>query len=235
MGRLRQVHCTLKAMRNKMTACRLSAFLVGCLALFFTACVPYKPTLALEKSPHTIPASVSVQLLRDASPPDDKEDLAEGTVSQTGSMEGDLSALVTQAIVADFSATGVFRSIRKGGDHSDLILSGTIHRFYGQATIPSWLMIPGVGWAVNAFASPAQEWQGAVDLELTVTRPDGQVVGTYRGRAAYQEIAEHDSRYWSAPLYPAHARLNLAFTEAVQQIRDQILRDRDRLVASISS
>jgi hypothetical protein len=195
----------------------------------------YKPALSLEKSPHTIPASVAVLTLRDASPPDDKEDLAEGTVSQTKSLEGALATMVTQAIIADFSATGVFRSIRAGrasqkdGDHPDLILSGTIHRFYGQATIPSWLMIPGVGWAVNAFASPAQEWQGAVDLELTVTRPDGQVIGSYRGHATYQEIAEHDSRYWSAPLYPAHARLNQAFTEAVQQIRDQILRDRDRL------
>src|SRR3990167_4095440 len=129
----------------KLTTGRVSAVLVGCVALLLSACMPYKPALALEKSPHTIPASVSVQLLRDASPPDDKEDLAEGTVSQTGSMEGDLSALVTQALVADFSATGIFRSIRKGGDHSDLILSGTIHRFYGQATIPSWLMIPGVG------------------------------------------------------------------------------------------
>jgi hypothetical protein len=207
--------------------------LIWCGAFAFVACVPYKPTLLLEKSSHTIPVSVSVQLLRDASPSDDKEDLAEGTVSQTKSMEGDLSELVAQAIVADFSATGVFRSIRKGGDHPDLILSGTIHRFYGQATIPSWLMIPGVGWAVNALASPAQEWQGAVDLELTVTRPDGRVIGAYRGHVTYQEIAEHDSRYWSAPLYPAHARLNQAFTEAVQQIRDQILRDRDRLLTAI--
>lgn len=212
--------------------CRALVPLVASISLL-SACMPYKPTLALEKSPHTIPASVSVQVLRDASPPDDKEDLAEGTVSQTGSMEGDLSALVTQALVADFSATGIFRSIRKGGDHSDLILSGTIHRFYGQATIPSWLMIPGVGWAVNAFASPVQAWQGEVDLELTLARPNGQVVGTYRGQAAYQEIADHDSRYWSMPLYPAHVRLNRAFTEAVGQIRDHILRDRELLLAGL--
>ncbi len=222
-------------MRLEIITHRMLAW--GLISLFLTACVPYKPTLALEKSPHTIPVSVSVQLLRDATPPDDKEDLAEGTVSQTGSMEGELSALVTKAIVADFSATGVFRSIRagrKGGAHPDLILTGTIHRFYGQATIPSWLLIPGVGWAVNAFASPAQGWQGEVDLELTLARPNGQVVGTYRGHVAYhQDLAEHDSRYWSMPLYPAHVRLNRAFTEAVGQIRDQILRDREPLVAGL--
>lgn len=203
------------------------------LTLFVTACVPYKPTLLLEKSPHTIVASVSVQTLRDASPPDDKENLAEGTVSQTGSMEGDLSALVTQAIVADFSATSLFRSISNREAHPDLVLTGTIHRFYGQATIPSWFVIPGVAWAVNALASPGQAWQGEVDLELILARPNGQVLGTYRGRAVYQEIAEPDSRYWSMPLYPAHARLNRAFTEAVQQIQEQILRDRDLLRASL--
>ncbi len=137
--------------------------------------------------------------------------------------------------MADFSATAVFQSIRKGEDHPDLILSGTIHRFYGQATIPSWLLIPGLGWAVNTFASPVQEWQGTVDLELTLARPNGQIVGTYRGHAVYQEIADHDSRYWSMPLYPAHVRLNRAFTEAVQQIREQILRDRDLLTASLRS
>ncbi|TAJ24062.1 MAG: hypothetical protein EPO64_10000 [Nitrospirae bacterium] len=207
-------------------------FLAGCTFLL-TSCMPYKPTLSLERSPHTISASVAVQVLRDASPPDDKEDFAEGTVSQTGSMEGDLSALLTQAIVADFSATAVFRSIRKNEAHPDLILSGTIHRFYGQATIPSWLLIPGVGWAANALVSPAQSWQGEVDLEMTLATSAGRVLGTYRGRAAYQEIAGHDSRYWSMPLYPAHVRLNRAFTEAVGQIREQIVRDRDLLLASL--
>jgi len=36
------------------------------------------------------------------------------------------------------------------------------------------------------------------------------------------------------PLYPAHVRLNRAFTEAVEQIREQMFRDRAVLVAAIS-
>jgi len=210
------------------------AWLTGCAGLLVTACVPYKPTLLLEKSPDTIPVSVSVQPLRDATPPDDKENLAADTISQTGSMEGELSALVTQAIEADFSATSLFRSISQGEPHPDLILSGTIHRFYGQATLLSWV-IPGVGWTVNAVVSPVQAWQGEVDLELTLARPNGQVLGAYRGHATYQELADHDSRYWSMPLYPAHARLNQAFTEAVQHIREQMLRDRSLLAAGLSN
>ncbi len=207
--------------------------LTGCAALLFTACLPYKPTLFLEKNFDTIPASVSVEALRDASPPDDKEHVAEGVVSQTGLMEGDLSALVTQALVAGFSATSLFRSISNREAHPDLVLTGTIHRFYGQATVPSWFVIPGVAWAVNAFASPEQEWLGEVDLELTLAKPTGEALGTYRGHTTYREMAESDSRYWSTPLYPAHARLNRAFTDAVQQIQEQILRDRELLRASL--
>lgn len=204
-------------------------------ALFLAACVPYKPMVSLENSPSTIPVKVSVQPLRDASPTEDKEPAARRNFSQTGldSLEGDLGALVTQAILSDFRSTSVFQSIRTEQDHPDLILSGTIHRFYGQVSIPSWLLIPGIGWAAQIFWSPVQEWEGEVDLELTLTTPTGLVLGTYRGRAAYEEIAEYDSRYWASPLLPAHRRLNDAFTKAVRQIRDQMLRDRDRLMAGI--
>jgi hypothetical protein len=214
---------------------RKLALLWGCFTLLLSGCIPYKPTLMLEDSAHTIPASVSVQPLRDASPPDDKEAASRSSYAQTSasSMEEELSPLVTRAIVADFSATSVFRSIRMGQDHADLILSGTIHRFYGQVSIPSWLLIPGVGWTVKTLGSPVQEWEGEVDLELTLALPNGQALGTYRGRTDYMEIATYDNHYWSMPLYPAHARLNRAFTEAVRQILGQMMSDRDRLIASL--
>jgi hypothetical protein len=210
---------------------RWTAILIG-MSLLSAGCVPYKPTVSLERSPHTIPASVAIQPLRDATPPDDRDNLAEHSISQTGTLEGELSALVTQALEADFSATGLFRSIGTRERDPDLILTGTIHRFYGQATVLSWL-IPGAGWTVNAVASPSQAWQGEVDLELTLTRPDGRVLGTYRGRARYDEIASYDHHYWAMPLYPAHARLNQAFSEAVQDVREQILRDRGMLTGGL--
>jgi hypothetical protein len=201
--------------------------------LLLAACVPYKPMLSLENSPHTIPVKILIQPLHDASPPEDKEHPAQRSFSQTGadSLEGDLGALVTQAILADFRSTSVFQSIRTEQKHPDLILGGTIHRFYGQVSIPSWLLIPGVGWAAQIFWSPVQEWEGEVDLELTLSTPTGLVLGSYRGHADYEEIADYDSRYWSSPHLPAHRRLNQAFTEAIGQIRDRMLRDRDRLTA----
>lgn len=221
-------------MSRSSLAGALSVLPVAAGALFLAACaIPYKPTLKMEATFHTIPARVLVQPLRDDSPPDDKVSLADGVIAQTGAMDGNLDALVTKAISADFSATAVFRSIGRSENRPDLVLSGTIRRFYGQATIPFWLLVPGVNWMVNAFASPVQEWQGEVDLEVTLAMPEGRVLGSYRGRSEYQELAERDSRFWAMPLYPAHARLNRAFTEAVEQIRDQMFGDREKLIAAI--
>lgn len=213
-------------------------FLTGAVAiLLLTACaISYKPTLKMEATFHTIPAKVLVQPLRDASPPDDKQDSTEASFSQTSPsmMEGDLGALVTKALVADFSATGVFQTLHRNQAKPDLILSGTIRRFYGQVSIPSWLHISWMSWAAHAYWTPFQQWEGEVDLELVLATPEGTVLGTYRGQADYSQVEGRDHHYWSMPLYPAHARLNRAFTEAVEQIRDQIFGDREKLLAAIS-
>ena len=208
---------------------------IGCAALFVSACVPYKPMLFLDPSPMTIPAKVRVETLRDTSPQDDKEHASSHSFSQTSadSLEEDLSTLVTRAIVADFSTTSVFRSVANTERSPDLILSGTIHRFYGEVTLPTWAMIPGVAWAVSVFWSPVQERHGAVDLELTLSRPDGELLARYRGCEQYGEVAGRDHHYWAMPVYPAHRRLNQMFTVAVQQIRDQMLVDRDYLVTAL--
>ena len=208
---------------------------IVCGTLALCACVPYKPTLFLDSSLVTIPAKVLVQSLRDASPPTDKEHATTHSFSQTSedSLEEDLSALVTRAIVADFSSTSVFKSVASSERSPDLILGGTIHRFYGEVTLPSWAMIPGVAWAVSVFWSPVQERHGAVDLELTLSKPDGEMLGRYRGCEEYGEVAGHDHHYWSMPIYPAHRRLNQLFTEAVEKIRDQMLEDRDYLVTAL--
>jgi hypothetical protein len=205
------------------------------LGVALAACVPYKPTLFLDNSPMTIPAHVLMQPLRDLSPADDKEPATRQSYSQTGpdALEDELNVLVTRAIVAEFNTTAVFHTVAGSTRAPDLILSGTIHRFHGEVTLPSWAMIPGLAWTVNMFWSPVQEREGQVDLELTLATPEGEVVGRYRGCDRYRETAGHDHHYWSMPLYPAHSRLNQSFTEAVRQIRDQILEDREYIAAAV--
>lgn len=205
-----------------------SAWLAAAGLLLLSACLPYKPTLKLEPTFQTIPASVRVRPLVDASPPEDRQAASDWSLAQTSGevMEGDLSALVTKALIADFSATGVFQAIHRNQSSPDLILSGKIRRFYGEVSLPSWLRLPGLSWMAHAYWVPFQEWEGEVDLEISLAAADGTVLETYRGRADYAEVATREGVYWSMPLYPAHARLNRAFTEAVEQIRDQIFRDR---------
>ncbi|WP_447974824.1 hypothetical protein [Nitrospira sp. Kam-Ns4a] len=208
-------------------------WLAASLLLVLAACVPYRPTLHLDESPQTIPAEVYVETLSDATPPEDREAPDSHSLSQTSPDEiaGDLAALVTKAILSDFSASGVFRSVSSNRARADLIIGGTIRRFHGQVTLPSWLLIPGLSPASQMFWGLIQEWAGVVELELTVSTPDGRLLGTYRGASSYHEVARHDHRFWAMPLYPAHVRLNEAFTEAVRQIRDQMLGDRERLVS----
>lgn len=199
------------------------------------ACVPYKPTLKLAHTFQTIPAAVQVQPFRDATPPEDKEPASAWSLAQTSPrvMEGDLGALVTKALIADFSATSVFRAIHGHQSSPDLILSGTIRRFYGEVSLPSWLRLPGMSWMAHAYWVPFQEWEGEVELEISLATADGRLIGTYRGHADYAEVAAREGVYWSMPLYPAHVRLNRAFTEAVEQIRDHMFRDRALLLAGI--
>lgn len=208
---------------------------VGVIVLLTSCAISYKPTLKMEATFKTIPAKVLVRPLVDASPPDDKQASSEASLSQTspGSMDGDLSALVTKALVADFSATGVFQTLHRNQPDPDLVLSGTIHRFYGQVSTPSWLHVSWMSWAAHAYWVPFQQWEGEVDLELVLSTPDGTVLGTYRGQADYNQLEGRDHHYWSMPLYPAHARLNRAFTDAVEQIRDLMFQDRDKLLAAL--
>ncbi len=205
------------------------------LTVSLPGCLPYKPTLKLHHSPATIPARVFLEPLRDLTPPEDRDPASSQGLSQTsaGSMEGDLAPLVTRALLADFSATGVFHSFSTERSRADWILTGTIHRFHGEVSLPAWLLIPGLDLAVQALWGAVQEWEGVVELELTLSSPDGGQLGTYRGTARYDEVAHYDHHYWAMPLYPAHARLNRAFTDAVEQIRDQIFHDRERLLASL--
>ena len=48
-------------------------------------------------------------------------------------MAGDLAAEVTNAVLTDFNNNAVFETIRARVEDPDLIMRGTIRRFYGHA------------------------------------------------------------------------------------------------------
>jgi len=109
----------------------------------------------------------------------------------------------------------------------DLVMNGTIHRFYAQSGINA------LGWStvwmdfIWLFGLPIQSQYGAVDIELTLQRPDGTTLGTYHGKS---EFSESFSMYTNIQL-AIGTRLNKAFDEAVGQIRSQLMNDADKLAA----
>jgi hypothetical protein len=210
----------MKTLRLLATAL-LVGVTVGC------ASISYKPSLSLGESPSSVHARVQMNQLVDASPPDEKEKKFAGfAATEPGTLAGDLSTEVTNALLTDFSNNQVFETIQKRMTDPDLVMTGTIHRFYAQSGINA------LGWStiwmdpIWLFGLPIQSQYGAVDIELTLQR-GGTTLGTYRGKS---DFSESFSMYTNIQL-AIGTRLNKAFDEAVGQIRTQILNDASKLAA----
>ena len=220
-----EVRTAMKTLRVLAIA-SLLGLTVGC------SSISYKPSLSLGTSPTTVNARVQMNQLADASPPDEKEKKFAGfSATEPGTLAGDLATEVTNALLVDFSTNQVFDTIQKRMTNPDLIMNGTIHRFYAQSGLNA------LGWSTIVidfiwfFGLPVQTQYGAVDIDVSLQRPNGVTVGTYRGRS---EFSESYSMYTNIQL-AIGTRLNKAFDEAVGQIRTQILNDQSKLTAQTDS
>src|SRR2546430_11141093 len=109
---------------------------IGC------ASISYKPSLSLGTSPSSVHARVQMNQLADASPPDEKETKFAGfAATEPGTLAGDLATEVTNALLTDFSNNQVLDTIQKRMTNPDLVMNGTIHRFYAQSGINA------LGWS----------------------------------------------------------------------------------------
>jgi hypothetical protein len=94
----------------------------------------YQPALSLGLSASTIHARVQMQDFLDASPPADKRhELLGSSATEPGTLAGDLATEVTNAVFTDFERNQLFTAIGKRLDAPDLIVTGSIRRFYGNA------------------------------------------------------------------------------------------------------
>ncbi len=148
----------------------------------------YKPAVSLGMSPQTIKASVKLEPFIDQSPESDKKVINSATVT----LEGELASDVTDAVLADFNNNRVFESVKKQSENQpDLVMKGTIHRFYGKVTPAGvgWLIIPPLQlfWLTGL---PISKDYGQVDLEISLDRPDGTVLGRYHGQSEYFKIQQ---------------------------------------------
>lgn len=69
-----------------------------------------------------------------------------------------------------------------------------------------------------------QSSEGGVDLEVSIHRPDGVVIGTYSGRSQFSDWYT----MYNQSILGVGTALNKSFTRAMQQIRDQIIADKGK-------
>ena len=199
------------------------------LALLSSGCmsISYKPSVSLRESPRTIKATVKLETFADQTPQSDKERKVFGvSATEPGTLAGELVNEVTDAVLTDFNNNQVFETVKKRFENEpDLIMKGTIRRFYGKVgpTTLMWITIPiDIIWF---FGLPIQGDEGSVDLEVSIQRPNGTVLGTYRGQSQFSASYS----MYTNPILGIGTKLNKAFSECIQQIRDQILNDEKKL------
>lgn len=189
----------------------------------------YEPDVTLGLSPERIPLRVEARNLEDASPSDDRSGALGGTsATEADTMVGELSGVVTEALIENFRNDEVFDEIRRKPESPDLIMSGTVRRFYAKSRINA------LGWVTSIYSPlwflgiPIYSSFGAVDLELTFARPNGERVASYTSALDFYEW----SSIYRSPQLGIGTRLNRSFSEVVREIRAQMLRDKDLLIGS---
>ena len=214
--------------RKSVVVHPISIFLVIVFIVIAAGCasISYKPSLSLDESPKTIKARALIQKFTDESPPEDKDSKVGGvSVAEPGTIEGDLATGVTNEILSDFRDNRVFLDVGKSLDNPDIVIKGRILRFYGKGGINA------IGWFTILLSPlwylglPIQTVEEEVSIEISLWQQDGSQIGTYKG---YVQDSEDFSMYTQVAL-SAPSRTNNAFGRAIRQIRDQMLKDEEKI------
>lgn len=143
--------------------------------------------------------------------------LAEDYVNRSPSR---LSQAITAEVLHELAAAGVFRKVSLYDPRPDFVLTGRIDRFYEHDRRKIWTYVPYYSdkiaglFRLNTYMS-----SGEVHVTMMLLRPSGDLVGTYVGHAKFDEdFTPNDD------IKPG-GRLNRAFSEAMAQIRDEMLAD----------
>lgn len=131
----------------------------------------------------------------------------------------------------EFQARHVFGVLAWTVEDPDYVLSGTIYRFTAREEEDWWLRIPIVS-AIALLGVPGVHIETIVDIELMLMRRSGKIARRYRVSIPMREsLTVTDEEAWSIGEAHHHVktllapRLNQAFSAAVTQLRDQLLRD----------
>jgi hypothetical protein len=131
----------------------------------------------------------------------------------------ELVGQIETELLKELESSRTFSRVTRFDPHPDVVLSGRITALYEHYRPQLWSYVPGVQTVTTLFRLKSHVSSGEAALTLFVLKPNGELLGTYRGKATFRETFNPTKGV------PPGARLNRALSEAVQQIRDQIVRD----------
>jgi hypothetical protein len=174
----------------------------------------------------------------DVSPIEDKEDgwlYGSGwSVTSPDRLSGDLETLMTEAIANDFRSHKVFHALATDQPQEQLLLEGKVHRFYQRREQYLWSLCCGLVGMLLPF--PLMKEEGAVDIELTLLRPDHTTIKSYRGTSSFVKRSNfYDSRSWESYNNSPAKFLNNAFDDSIRQIRRAIAQDHNLITSQLSA
>ena len=131
-----------------------------------------------------------------------------------------MSEAVTAEILNEFTASRVFRRISTYDPNADLILTGRIERFFVHDRRKLWAYVPFSRKVANFFGANTYMGSGEVHIIMKLLNPSGEQLNTYVGHAKFEEDFTPNDE--TEPGWKLHR----AFSEAVKQIREEMLADR---------
>lgn len=130
-----------------------------------------------------------------------------------------MTEAVTAEILNEFTASRVFRRISMYDPNPDLILTGRIEQFFVHDRRKLWAYVPFSRKVANFFGANTYMGSGEVHITMKLLNPSGEQLNTYVGHAKFEEDFTPNDE--TEPGW----KLNRAFSEAVKQIREEMLAD----------
>lgn len=130
-----------------------------------------------------------------------------------------LTEQVEQALLASFDEARVFSKLVTFDPHPDFVLTARINSLQEHYRPQIWTKLPYAGTIANVLDLKTHVSSGDADLTVFLLTSSGTLVGAYRGSSSFNE------RFNTTGEMAPGTRLNLALSEAVQEIQDQILGD----------
>jgi len=229
-------------------------FLLRLLSLIYISvlfsCTPlrYTPRVTLSPCEETINRKIEVKKFIDLSPLKDKKaKIDKYTITSDLSLSDSLDNLITNAIVSDFSENNLFAQVGRDVYEPDFILKGEVRKFSGLQTDSGFsatigilsigtviaggiidapvavlaalgiVFVPYLGFTLGKHTSD-------VEIVVRVYDKNNNLIGEYEGKSSN---SQKYSAYKNFKVTDLHRLLNEDFSKAIEQIRNQIIKDKD--------